>query len=213
MPLGSMLGGTKAHASDGVRRAPCRRGAGGLRLPPARRAVRGPTTWPPPLRWRSTSFTSSPVWRATTKWTHDPVLSSLTPLLPAPARLAPQVKPPCSANATQEFVQASPSANFAGKPDRTARLGAKQGVATCKALCARAAAAGGAAPKAGADKPGAGCAAFSLSVSARSSRPGRAARQCNFWIAVPDQLCAPGESEDLCGEQSEGSFRVRFAPA
>ena len=103
------------------------------------------------------------------------------------------------ARAHQRAVCARPRA---GTPDRAQRLPSRNAspVEQCKAVCVK-------------RMRGAGCAAFSVSVAPHPTNPARApTRVCNvFDAAVPHRTCAAGDAAGLCGQKSEGSFRVRYA--
>ena len=136
----------------------------------------------------------------------------LEPLLTAPPRPPPtppraQVKPPCAANATHEFTQASPDRNFVGAPAARKRLPSRSDHTECAARCEKLTAkavAGGAGEAEG-------CVAFSVSVEPARPDTARAPRYCNLFTgSVPHRVCGEGDGQDLCAVASEGSYRIRF---
>jgi hypothetical protein len=119
----------------------------------------------------------------------------------------PQVKQPCAAAAQRSYVQDSPSANYFGKPDKSIRLRATQGVEDCKAQCDRRSQRLGRSATVG-------CVAFSVGTGGAASRvTGRAGpRYCNLYSAeVPFRLCTAEDTESPCTQVSEGSYRVVYA--
>lgn len=104
----------------------------------------------------------------------------------------PQYKSPCGASPTLTFVQVSNTSNWAGKPNKSARLKSSQ---SCVDMCTAAA------------NGRTGCAAYAISTQ-------KAATYCDlYYSAVPPLLCeaAGGSKLTPCKRGSQGAFRAKWA--